>query len=461
MQTYDLIVIGSGPAGQRAAIQAAKSGKKVALIEKREVLGGVCINTGTIPSKTMREAVIHFSGFHYQAIYGMNYRVKEKISMADLSFRVQYVIKTEIDVTQAQLSRNNIEMLTGQASFLDATHIEVENSRGKNQIEAPFVIIATGTKPAASPTVPINGKNIINSDQILSMTDMPRTLIVVGGGVIGVEYTCMFAILGVRVILVEKRPRLLEFADSEMVEALSYHLRDSRVTMRLNEEVESVEDTPGCVVATLQSKKKITGDALLYAVGRQGNVEELNLPAAGIEADNRGRIKVDADFRTTCRNVFAVGDVIGFPSLASVSMEQGRIAAGRAFDVPLQSKPAFYPYGIYTIPEISFIGKTEEQLTDDDVPYEVGVAYYREIARGQIRGDTTGRLKLIFHRETRLLLGVHIIGEGACELLHIGQAVMVLGGTVEYFVETVFNYPTLAECYKAAAFNGLNKLSRH
>jgi NAD(P) transhydrogenase len=461
MQTYDLIVIGSGPAGQRAAIQAAKAGKKVALIEKREVLGGVCINTGTIPSKTMREAVIHFSGFHYQAIYGMNYRVKEKISMSDLSFRVQHVIRTEIDVTQAQLSRNNVEMLTGQASFVDPTHLDVENSSGKIRIEAPFVIIATGTKPAASDKVPINGSNVINSDQILSMTEMPRTLIVVGGGVIGVEYTCMFAILGVRVILVEKRPRLLEFADSEIVEALSYHLRDSRVTMRLNEEVESVEETPGCVVANLQSKKKITGDALLYAVGRQGNVEELNLAAAGIEADSRGRIKVDADFRTTQPNIFAVGDVIGFPSLASVSMEQGRIAAGRAFGVPLQSKPAFYPYGIYTIPEISFIGKTEEQLTDEDVPYEVGVAYYREIARGQIRGDTTGRLKLMFHRETRLLLGVHIIGEGACELLHIGQAVMILGGTVEYFVETVFNYPTLAECYKAAAFNGLNKLSHH
>jgi NAD(P) transhydrogenase len=460
MQSYDLIVIGSGPAGQRAAIQAAKAGKKVALIEKREVIGGVCINTGTIPSKTMREAVIHFSGFHYQAIYGMNYRVKEKVSMADLSFRVQHVIRTEIDVTQAQLSRNNVEMLTGQASFVDSTHIDVESSRGKSRVEAPFIVIAVGTKPAASAKVPTNGRTIIDSDQILSMTDMPRTLIVVGGGVIGVEYACMFATLGVRVILVEKRPRLLEFADSEMVEALSYHLRDIRVTMRLNEEVESVEDSGGCVVATLQSKKKITGDALLYAVGRQGNVDEMNLQAAGIEADGRGRIKVDADFRTSQPNIFAVGDVIGFPSLASVSMEQGRIAAGRAFGVPLLSKPAFYPYGIYTIPEISFIGKTEEQLTDEDVPYEVGVAYYREIARGQIRGDTTGRLKLIFHRETRLLLGVHIIGEGACELLHIGQAVMVLGGTVEYFVETVFNYPTLAECYKAAAFNGLNKLSR-
>jgi len=460
MQTYDLIVIGSGPAGQRAAIQAAKAGKRVAVIEQREVLGGVCINTGTIPSKTMREAVLHFSGYQYQNIYGINYRVKEKVTMADLSFRVQHVIKTESDVTQAQLSRNNIDVLTGQGSFLDPTHVQVENSRGKTQYEAPHVIIATGTKPAVSPRVPLNGRNIISSDQVLQMPEIPRTLIVVGGGVIGVEYTCMFATLGVRVILIEKRPRLLEFADAEIVEALSYHLRDSRVTMRLSEEVESVEEVGTGVVANLMSKKKISGDALLYAVGRQGNVDELNLGAANIEADSRGRIKVDADFRTIQPNIFAAGDVIGFPSLASVSMEQGRIAAGRAFDIPLHSNPENYPYGIYTIPEISFIGKTEEQLTDEDVPYEVGVAYYREIARGQIRGDTTGRLKLIFHRETRDILGVHVIGEGASELLHIGQAVLILGGKVDYFVDTVFNYPTLAECYKAAAFNGLNKLAR-
>jgi NAD(P) transhydrogenase len=460
MQTYDLIVIGSGPAGQRAAIQAAKVGKRVAVIEKREVIGGVCINTGTIPSKTMREAVLHFSGYQYQNIYGINYRVKDKITMADLSFRVQHVIKTEVDVTQAQLSRNNIDVLTGQASFIDPTHIAVENSRGRTEYEAPHTIIATGTKPAISPRVPLNGRNIVNSDQILQMPEIPRTLIVVGGGVIGVEYTCMFATLGVRVILIEKRPRLLEFADAEIVEALSYHLRDSRVTMRLSEEVESVEEVGAGVVATLMSKKKISGDALLYAVGRQGNVDEMNLPAAGIEADARGRIKVDANFRTKQPNIFAAGDVIGFPSLASVSMEQGRVAAGRAFDIPLHSNPENYPYGIYTIPEISFIGKTEEQLTDEDVPFEVGVAYYREIARGQIRGDTTGRLKLIFHRETRDILGVHIIGEGASELLHIGQAVLILGGKVDYFVDTVFNYPTLAECYKAAAFNGLNKLAR-
>jgi len=460
MQQYDLIVIGSGPAGQRAAIQGAKSGKRVALVERREVVGGACISTGTIPSKTMREAVLHLTGFEYQGIYGVNYRVKEKISMGDLGFRVQHVIKTETDITQAQLSRNGIELIYGTARFVDPTHLRVESTRGVSHYQAGIIVIAAGTKPAISDKVPVNGTTIINSDQILQMPEIPKSFIVVGGGVIGVEYTCMFAALGVRVILVEKRPRLLEFADYEMVEALSYHLRDHRVTMRLNEEVESVEETPTGVVANLGSKKKISGDALLYAVGRQGNVEELDLPAAGLEADNRGRIPVDASFRTRQPNIFAAGDVIGFPSLASVSMEQGRIAAAKAFDLPVHSNPATYPYGIYTIPEISFIGKTEEQLTEEDAPYEVGVAYYREIARGQIRGDTTGRLKLIFHRETREILGVHIIGEGAAELLHIGQAVMILKGTMDYFVETVFNYPTLAECYKAAAFNGLNKLTR-
>ncbi|MBI3473598.1 MAG: Si-specific NAD(P)(+) transhydrogenase [Candidatus Solibacter usitatus] len=461
MQSFDLVVIGSGPGGQRAAIQGAKSGKQVALVEKRELIGGACINTGTIPSKTMREAVLHLSGYQYQSIYGVNYRVKEKISMADLMFRVQHVVKTEIDVTRAQLSRNNVELLAGTASFLDPHHVRVENARGVSEYESKAIIIATGTKPAESPTVPFNNRNIISSDQLLLMPDVPKTLIVVGGGVIGVEYTCMFSILGVRVILVEKRPRLLEFADTEIVEALCYHLRDNRVTLRLNEEVVCVEETPdGKVVANLESKKKITGDALLYAVGRQGNVEDLNLAAAGLEADSRGRIAVDAMYRTKQPHIFAVGDVIGFPSLASVSMEQGRLAAGHAFELPVNSNPANYPYGIYTIPEISFIGRTEEQLTDEDVPFEVGVAYYREIARGQIRGDTAGRLKLIFHRESKEILGVHIIGEGAAELIHIGQAVVALKGTVDYFVNTVFNYPTLAECYKAAAFNGLNKLGR-
>src|SRR6266704_6465420 len=434
MQAYDLIVIGSGPGGQRAAIQAAKFGKRVAIIEKRAAVGGVCINTGTIPSKTMREAVLHLSGFYDKNFYGTNHGNEGEVTMADLNFRIQHVVENEVGVIQDQLKRNGVDLIHGTGKFLDANHIRVENSNSYGEFEAKYVVIATGTKPATNPRVAINGRNIINSDQILSMPKLPKTLIVVGGGVIGVEYACMFATLGVRVIIVEKRPRLLEFADTEMVEALTYHMRDQRATLRLNEEVESVEELPdGKVAANLISKKRIIADALLYAIGRAGNVEPLNLPAAGLTADDRGRIKVDENFRTSVPHIFAVGDVIGFPSLASVSMEQGRIAAARAFgDETILSNPSYYPYGIYTIPEISFIGKTEEQLTEEDVPYEVGLAYYREIARGQIRGDTTGRLKIIFHRETRELLGIHIIGDGASELLHIGQAVLILKGTVEY-----------------------------
>jgi NAD(P) transhydrogenase len=459
MQPYDLVVIGSGPGGQRAAIQAAKAGKRAAVVEKLTMVGGVCINTGTIPSKTMREAVLHLSGFYNQAFYGSNYHVKENITMNDLNFRVTRVIENEAAVLQDQLKRNGVDLYHGVGSFVDPHNIRVANTTGFHELQADHVVIAVGTKPASNPLVPINGRNIVNSDQVLNMASVPKTLIIVGGGVIGVEYACMFSTLGVRVIIVEKRPRLLEFADAEMVEALSYGMRDRRATMRLNEEVESVEELPdGKVAANLVSKKRIVSDALLYAVGRQGNIDKLNLAAAGVEADDRGRIKVDADFRTSQPHIFAVGDVIGFPSLASVSMEQGRLAAAKAFGLHVESDPAGYPYGIYTIPQISFIGKTEEQLTEEDVPYEVGVAYYREIARGQISGHTEGRLKLLFHRETLDLLGVHIFGEDAAELLHIGQAVLLLKGKITYFVHTVFNYPTLAECYKVAAFNGLNRL---
>ncbi|MDR3725578.1 MAG: Si-specific NAD(P)(+) transhydrogenase [Terracidiphilus sp.] len=460
---YDLIVIGSGPSGQRAAVAAAKMKKRVAVVEARSVVGGVCVNTGTIPSKTMREAVLHLSGYNYRSIYGMSYRVKEKITMEDLAFRVQAVIKSEVDVTEAQLSRNGIDVIHGVASFVDPHQIRVNGPQTDTTLEAERIIIAVGTRPASAANVPINGRTIVNSDQILDLTTLPKSLIIVGGGVIGVEYGCMFAVLGVRVTLIEKRDRLLEFADREMIEALSYHLRDSRMILRLGEEVSSVEELPlGTVVANLESKKRVSGDALLFAVGRQGSIDGLNLAAAGLEADSRGRIAVDENYQTKVPHIYAVGDVVGFPALASVSMEQGRIATARAFDdKEATSNPSFYPYGIYTIPEISFIGKTEEQLTAEDVPYEVGLAYYRETARGQIRGDTTGRLKLIFHRDTLKILGVHIIGEEASELVHIGQAVMVLGGTMEYFIDNVFNYPTLAECYKVAAFNGLGRLHRY
>src|SRR3954453_23691899 len=291
---YDLVVIGSGPSGQRAAVAASKMKKRVVGVESRAVVGGVCINTGTIPSKTMREAVLELSGYNYRSVYGMNYRVKEKITMADLAFRVQAVIKTEVDVTEAQLSRNGIDIVHGVAQFVDPTHVRVEGFQGESTLEGDRIIIAVGTRPASSPKAPINGRTIINSDQVLDLPSLPKSLIVVGGGVIGVEYTCMFSTLGVRCTLIEKRAKLLEFADQEIVESLSYHLRDSRVTMRLGEEVESVEELPdGTVVANLQSRKKVSGDALLYAVGRQGPIDDLNLASAGIQADNRGRIIVD------------------------------------------------------------------------------------------------------------------------------------------------------------------------
>ena len=334
-------MIGSGPGGQRASIQAVKAGKRVALIEKQSSVGGVCINTGTIPSKTMREAVLHLSGFYDKNFYGVSHtNGNEPVAMADLNFRVQHVVENEVGVIQDQLKRNGVTLIHGTGSFTDAHHIRVQNSNGVGEFEAEYIVLAPGTKPAVNAKVPINGRNIISSDQILSMPQIPRTLIVVGGGVIGVEYACMFATLGVRVIIVEKRPRLLEFADTEMVEALMYHLRDHRATLRLNEEVESVEElADGKVAANLVSKKRVIADALLYAVGRQGNVDALNLGAANIASDSRGRIKVDADFRTSQPHIFAVGDVIGFPSLASVSMEQGRIASARAFGLPVASDP--------------------------------------------------------------------------------------------------------------------------
>ena len=461
---YDLVVIGSGPAGQRAAVAAAKMGKRVAVVEARSVVGGVCINTGTIPSKTMREAVLHLSGYNYRTIYGVNYRVKEKITMADLAFRVQAVIKTEVDVTEAQLSRNGIDVVHGIAQFVDPHQVRVEGPQTDSTLEAGQIIIAVGTKPAASDKVPVNGKTIINSDQILGLEALPKSLIVVGGGVIGVEYVCMFAVLGVRVTLIEKRNRLLEFADQEIIEALSYHLRDSRVTMRLGEEVESVEEpySPGTVVANLQSKKKVSGDALLYAVGRQGNVDDLNLAAAGLEADKRGRIAVDEHYQTKVEHIYRRGRRGGL-SLAGLGLNG---AGAHCRGARLRRSCGQLESQLLSIRDLYDPGdqlhrQDRGATTGEDVPYEVGMAYYREVARGQIRGDTTGRLKLIFHRDTLKVLGVHIIGEGASELVHIGQAVMTLDGTVDYFIETVFNYPTLAECYKVAAFNGLGRLHRY
>jgi NAD(P) transhydrogenase len=461
---FDLVVIGSGPAGQRAAIQGAKLGKHVAVVERRAVVGGVCINTGTIPSKTLREAVLYLSGYRLRGVYGASYTVKEQVTMDDLLFRAEYVMRHEIDVIRHQLMRNQVELLSAEASFEDAHTLRLNyvDGRGQRMVSADNIVIATGTRPTQDKTIPLDGEHIFLSDDILKLDQLPRTLTVIGAGVIGLEYASMFAALGVRVTLIDKRDRLLPFVDHEIIDTLVYHLRQNRVTLRLGEEVsrlEPVHDTKGeRVCIHLASGKQIVTQSALYSIGRTGATNALNLQAAGLGADQRGRLEVNEHFQTNVPHIYAVGDVIGFPSLASTSMEQGRLAACHAFGVEANSVPELFPYGIYAIPEISMVGPTEEELTEKGIPYEVGVANYREIARGQIIGDVTGLLKLIFHLETHELLGVHIIGEGASELVHIGQAVMTFGGKVEYFINNVFNYPTLAECYKTAAFDGINRL---
>ncbi|MCC7155567.1 MAG: Si-specific NAD(P)(+) transhydrogenase [Bryobacterales bacterium] len=461
---FDLLVIGSGPAGQRAAIQAAKLDKRVALIERKTVLGGVSVNTGTIPSKTLREAVLDLSGYRAREFYGLSYTVKQRITMQDLLHRVDTTVRHEIDVTRHQLLRNRVEVIAASASFVDAHTIRLDyaDGGGHRQISAQYLVIATGTEATRDEHIPFDGRHILTSDDILHLDELPRTLTVIGAGVIGCEYASMFAALGVRVTLIDKRPRLLPFVDAEIVDTLAYHLRENRVTLRLNEEVNGVElvqDEHGERVAIrLESGKQIVTDKALYSIGRTGNTGRLNLGAAGLEPDDRGRLVVNEHYQTRVPPVYAVGDVIGFPSLASTSMEQGRLAVCHALGIPATSVPELFPYGIYTIPEISMVGRNEEELTHDGVPYEVGKARYREIARGQILGDITGLLKLLFHLETRKLLGIHIIGEGASELVHIGQAVLAFGGVLDYFVDTVFNYPTLAECYKTAAFDGINRL---
>jgi NAD(P) transhydrogenase len=461
---YDLLVIGSGPAGQKAAIQAAKLGLHVAVVERKNVLGGVSVNTGTIPSKTLREAVLDLSGYREREFYGLSHMVKQRITMQDLLQRVESVIRHEIDVTRHQLLRNRVEVLTASARFTGPNSLLLESGGGAGQrsVSAQKIMIATGTEATRDPHIPFDGRRVLISDDILDLDELPRTLTVIGAGVIGAEYASIFATLGTRVTLVDRRDRMLPFVDSEIVDTLAYHMRENRVTMRLNESVagvELIEDENGDKVRIhLDSGKQIVSDKALYSIGRTGNTACLDLEKAGLSADSRGRIAVNSSYQTSSPHIYAVGDVIGFPSLASTSMEQGRVAACYAFGFEATSVPGLFPYGIYTIPEISMVGKTEEELTVAGIPYEVGKARYREIARGQIIGDTTGLLKLLFDSDSRKLLGVHIIGEGASELVHIGQAVLAFGGKLDYFVEAVFNYPTLAECYKTAAFDGINRL---
>ncbi len=459
MHDYELLVIGSGPGGQRAAIAAAKLDRRVAVVERPEMLGGVCLNTGTIPSKTLREAILYLTGVDQREIYGQSYRVKDEITIADLTARTTHVVTKESDVVRSQLTRNRVAIIPGTARFTGPNEVEVDDGGGRTRkVSADNVVIASGTKPARPASVAFDEKTIIDSDGIIHLERVPRSMVVAGAGVIGIEYASMFAALGTKVTVVERRMRMLEFCDEEVVEALKYHLRDLAVTFRFGETVASVEAHPQGAIALLSSGKKIPADTVLYSAGRQGMTEHLNLEAAGLTVDPRGRITVDEFFRTSVPHIYAVGDVIGFPALAATSMEQGRLAAHHACGEQTATNTVPQPIGIYSIPEISFVGRTEDQLTEACVPFEVGVSRYRELARGQIVGDSYGMLKLLVSPEDGKLLGVHVFGTGATEIIHIGQAVMGCGGTVDYLVDAVFNYPTLSESYKVAALDATNKM---
>jgi NAD(P) transhydrogenase len=461
MAHYDLLVIGTGPAGQKAAIQAAKLNKKVGIIERKTVVGGVCINTGTIPSKSLREAVLYLSGFRQRSIYGAEYRLKKKITIEDLAFRTNHIIKNEIQIVQNQMARNQVDMFFGSASFLDPHRLRVDMNRGAIELTADFIIIAVGTEPARPPHVPFDDRTIIDTDGLLTLKRIPASIVIVGGGVIGTEYASILAALGIPVTLIDKRPRLLEFVDAEIIDALQQRMKDLGVTLYHDEEVLAIKrEWTKSIHVSLRHNRPIQASTLMYAIGRVGATQSLNLQAIDLKTDERGRLAVNEHFQTAIPHIYAAGDVIGFPALASTSMQQGRHAACHAFGHPDRTDTSLLPYGIYAIPEISMVGRNEEELTQADVPYGIGIARYKEIARGQLIGDETGMLKLLFHRHTRHLLGVHAIGEGATELIHIGQAVMAFHGKIDYFIDTVFNYPTLAECYKVAALDGMNRLPR-
>ncbi|NKK70005.1 Si-specific NAD(P)(+) transhydrogenase [Rhizobium leguminosarum bv. viciae] len=461
MFQYDLVVVGSGPAGRRGAIQAAKLGKKVLVIEQGKRVGGVSVHTGTIPSKTLRETALNLSGWRERGFYGRAYRVKQEISAEDLRRRLLITLDHEVEVLEHQFARNRVQHIRGKASFIDASTLQVIKDDGETtQVTGASVLLAVGTKPFRPDYIPFDGKTVLDSDELLEIQDLPRSMVVIGAGVIGIEYATIFSALDTAVTVIDPKATMLDFIDKEIIEDFTYQLRDRNMKLLLGQKADKVETLEnGKVELTLDSGRRLTTDMVLFAAGRMGATDTLNLPAIGLEADSRGRLKVNPEtFQTSVANVYAAGDVVGFPSLASTSMEQGRIAARVAIGAVAKEPPKYFPYGIYAVPEISTCGLTEEEMKERGIPYECGIARFRETSRGHIMGLDTGLLKLIFSLKTRRLLGVHIVGEGATELVHIGQAVLNLKGTVEYFVENTFNYPTLAEAYKIAGLDAWNRM---
>lgn len=459
MNQYDLLVIGSGPAGQRAAVQAAKIGKKVAVIDKNSLLGGVSLHTGTIPSKTLREAVLYLSGWRQRGFYGRSYRLKQEITANDLTQRLDTTIRSQVEILQHQLFRNRVEVIKGTAAFIDPNRLSItRDSESPLAISAEKILIATGTEPFHPKHINFDNTTVVDSDDVMGLKQLPKNMIVIGAGVIGAEYASIFSALDIEMTLIDSCEKMMPFLDDEIVSEFIHNMRDRNITVRMSETVTSITyDARNRPQINLKSGKQICADLVLFAAGRQGCTKSLGLENIGLDTDKRGRLKVNEHYQTKIEHIYAAGDVIGFPSLASTSMEQGRHAACHAFGLDMNNTLKLFPIGIYTVPEISMIGLTEQEAMEQQIPYEVGIARLREIARGQILGLREGILKMLFSLEDRKLLGVHIVGEGATELLHIGQAVLSLGGTLDYFISAVFNYPTLAEAYKIAALDAYNR----
>lgn len=458
---FDLVVIGSGPAGEKAAIQASRMRKTTAIVERHSVQGGVCIHTGTIPSKTLRETVLYIAGLRQRSVYGLTTPVRPTVSVRELMYRTEQVVQQEVDVIQQNMARHRIEVIHGSGMIADKNTVVISDSDGSNRIlKCQAIVIATGTRPRHPERIVFDNKFIYDGETIIDIDILPHSLTIIGGGVIGCEYASIFGHIGVQVTIVDSRERLLSFLDREIADALMYLMRKYRINLVLGDGDEEVYAENDRVVTITKSGRRVVSDRLLYAAGRLGNTENLGLEAVGIETDKNGLICVDEKYRTSVPNIFAAGDVIGFPSLASTAMDEGRIAVLHAFKTDDPSCiNTLLPFGIYTIPEVSMIGETEENLIASGQEYETGMARYFELARGQIINDHDGMLKLIFDPQSRRILGVHIVGERATELIHIGQAVMSHGGSIDYFVDTVFNYPTLSEAYKVAALDGFARLS--
>ncbi len=444
-------------------MQAAKIGKSVLVVEKGHRVGGVSVHTGTIPSKTLRETVLNLTGYRERGFYGRAYRVKQDIGANDLTTRLQKTLTHEVDVLEHQFARNGVKTSFGTARFLDPHQIEVTGNQGDSHIvEGARILIAVGTRPHRPENIPFNGRNVLDSDEMIDLPRLPRSLTVIGAGVIGVEYATIFSALDVSVTLIDPQPNFLSFVDHEIIEDFTHQMRDQGITIRLGAKVEKIEFDGDWPVAVLADGRRSRSEMMLFTGGRDGATDTINLAACGLTADARGRLKVDPKtFQTEMPHIYAAGDVIGFPSLASTSMEQGRVAACHAFGIPMPPPPEFFPYGIYSVPEISMVGMTESEVRTRGIPYECGIARFRETSRGHIMGLNSGMMKLIFSLKTRRLLGAHIVGEGATELVHIGQAVLNLKGTLDYFIENTFNYPTLAEAYKIAALDAWNRMPRH